>query len=91
MAVQLSIDFGKAEVISLPMPKAKVRVSRPSSNDCLTSEELKERIYNASNRVGQGICAKCPLVQVCSDECGSNPSNGYRPGRISHVPHWVKL
>lgn len=77
MATQLSIDFGKAEVIPLPMPKAKVRVRRLSSNDCLTSEELKERILNASSRVGYGICAICPLFEVCSDECGMNDANGY--------------
>lgn len=77
MAVQLSIDFGKAKVIPLPMLKAKVRMRRPSSNDCLASDELKERINNASYRVGHGICADCPLLQVCDEDCARNPSNGY--------------
>lgn len=77
MAVQLSIDFGKAEVIPLPIPSSQVRVRRLSSNDCLTSEELKERILNASSQVAFGICANCPLFDVCSDECGMNDANGY--------------
>lgn len=77
MATQLSIDFGKAEVFPLPIPTSRVRVRRLSSNDCLTSEELKERILNASSRVAFGICADCPLFEVCSDECGMNDANGY--------------
>lgn len=77
MAVQLSIEFGKAEVIPLQIPTSRVRVRRLSSNDCLTSEELKERILNASSRVGYGVCANCPLLQVCDEGCGMNKANGY--------------
>lgn len=77
MAIQLSIDFGKAEVIPQPTPTSRVRVRRLSSNDCLTSEELKERILNASSRVGYGFCAGCPLLQVCDEDCGMNKANGY--------------
>lgn len=70
-AIELSIDFGMAREIPL--------YANVVSHD---DDELISRIMNADNKVGIGVCASCPLLVVCSDECGMNDANGYRPGSV---------
>lgn len=46
------------------------------------TEDLKARIIARENSNPHGVCSNCPLWYVCDEDCGINPSNGYRPGNV---------
>lgn len=46
------------------------------------TEALKARIIARDNSIPHGMCFDCPLWYVCDEDCGRNPSNGYRPGNV---------
>ena len=46
------------------------------------TEALKARIIARDNSIPHGMCSNCPLWYVCDEDCGRNPSNGYRPGNV---------
>lgn len=70
-AVQLNLFDGVAQVIPLH------REALIADN-----EALKARIIARDNSIPHGMCSNCPLWYVCDEDCGRNPSNGYRPGNV---------
>ena len=70
-AVQLNLFDGFAQVV-------------PLHRDVLVAdtEALKARIIARDNSIPHGMCSHCPLWYVCDEDCGRNPSNGYRPGNV---------
>lgn len=70
-AVQLDLFNGFAKVVPLH--------SRALAAD---TDNLKARIIARDNSIPHGVCSNCPLWYVCDEDCGRNPSNGYRPGNV---------